>query len=256
MLFRRRGRTQPARSARCADGGADRGGRSGRPGIGDAHRAARDALRHPGLGPVCGDPLGQRRDASGVRSPPPARPCSSGRRSRPANGSFLFTQIAGTDVRAGGGQPRHRLGRPAWSTGALHLQRRVEPRCLPRRRSPSFRQQLVGWFAGAGAAAGATLALLLRWLLQPMRRLEREIKEVEAGGREQLGEDWPQRAERRHQQPQRAARVGERTRIKRYRDTLGNLAHSLKTPLAVMRQALQAVAHRTSVGARCARSSA
>jgi two-component system sensor histidine kinase PhoQ len=31
---------------------------------------------------------------------------------------------------------------------------------------------------------------------------------------------------------------GERTRIKRYRDTLGNLAHSLKTPLAVMRSSL------------------
>ena len=31
---------------------------------------------------------------------------------------------------------------------------------------------------------------------------------------------------------------GERTRIRRYRDTLGNLAHSLKTPLAVMRQSL------------------
>jgi two-component system sensor histidine kinase PhoQ len=33
---------------------------------------------------------------------------------------------------------------------------------------------------------------------------------------------------------------GERKRIKRYRDTLGNLAHSLKTPLAVMRAALSA----------------
>src|SRR5262249_46371518 len=32
--------------------------------------------------------------------------------------------------------------------------------------------------------------------------------------------------------------AGERTRIRRYRDTLGNLAHSLKTPLAVMRQSL------------------
>src|SRR4029078_12815171 len=31
---------------------------------------------------------------------------------------------------------------------------------------------------------------------------------------------------------------GERQRIKRYRDTLGNLAHSRKTPLAVMRQSL------------------
>jgi two-component system sensor histidine kinase PhoQ len=32
--------------------------------------------------------------------------------------------------------------------------------------------------------------------------------------------------------------VGERKRVARYRDTLGNLAHSLKTPLAVMRSSL------------------
>jgi len=32
--------------------------------------------------------------------------------------------------------------------------------------------------------------------------------------------------------------VGERKRVARYRDTLGNLAHSLKTPLAVMRASL------------------
>ncbi len=34
--------------------------------------------------------------------------------------------------------------------------------------------------------------------------------------------------------------VGERKRVARYRDTLGNLAHGLKTPLAVMRSALSA----------------
>jgi two-component system sensor histidine kinase PhoQ len=32
--------------------------------------------------------------------------------------------------------------------------------------------------------------------------------------------------------------LGERRRVSRYRDTLGNLAHSLKTPLAVMRSSL------------------
>jgi two-component system sensor histidine kinase PhoQ len=72
-----------------------------------------------------------------------------------------------------------------------------------------------------------------------MRRLEREIKEVEAGTRERLGEGWPTELA-----PitgnLNALLDGERQRIRRYRDTLGNLAHSLKTPLAVMRQALGA----------------
>ena len=71
----------------------------------------------------------------------------------------------------------------------------------------------------------------------PMRRLEREIKEVEAGTREQLGEAWPQELTPVTSNLN-ALLEGERTRIKRYRDTLGNLAHSLKTPLAVMRQSL------------------
>jgi two-component system, OmpR family, sensor histidine kinase PhoQ len=83
----------------------------------------------------------------------------------------------------------------------------------------------------------ATLAGLLRWLSQPMRRLEREIKDVEAGRRETLGDLWP-RELTAVTSNLNALLDAERQRIKRYRDTLGNLAHSLKTPLAVMRQSL------------------
>jgi two-component system sensor histidine kinase PhoQ len=101
----------------------------------------------------------------------------------------------------------------------------------------SFRQQMVGWFVGLAVLLVTTLALLLRWLLKPVRRLEREIKEVEAGTRDQLGEAWP-RELAAVTSNLNAMLEGERTRIKRYRDTLGNLAHSLKTPLAVMRQSL------------------
>ena len=101
----------------------------------------------------------------------------------------------------------------------------------------SIRQQMVGWFVSLAVLLVATLALLLRWLLKPVRRLEREIKEVEAGERDQLGEGWP-RELAAVTSNLNAMVEGERTRIKRYRDTLGNLAHSLKTPLAVMRQTL------------------
>jgi two-component system sensor histidine kinase PhoQ len=101
----------------------------------------------------------------------------------------------------------------------------------------SFRQQMVGWFVSLAVLLVATLALLLRWLLKPVRRLEREIKEVEAGKRDQLGEGWP-RELAAVTSNLNAMVEGERTRIRRYRDTLGNLAHSLKTPLAVMRQTL------------------
>ena len=105
-----------------------------------------------------------------------------------------------------------------------------------------FRQQLIGWFTGLALILVATLALLLRWLGEPVRRLEREIREVESGTREKLGDEWPVEIAPVTSNLN-ALLEGERTRIRRYRDTLGNLAHSLKTPLAVMRQSLGASDH-------------
>ncbi|HEX6637651.1 MAG TPA: ATP-binding protein [Steroidobacteraceae bacterium] len=108
------------------------------------------------------------------------------------------------------------------------------------RQVSSFRQQLIGWFSGLALLLVAALALLLRWMGQPVRRLEREIKQVEAGERETLGDAWPEELAAVTSNLN-ALLDAERTRIKRYRDTLGNLAHSLKTPLAVMRQSLRDV---------------
>src|SRR5271170_7917320 len=83
----------------------------------------------------------------------------------------------------------------------------------------------------------ATLAALLRWVLAPVRRLEREIHEVEEGRSDTLGDGYPRELSGVATNLNTLL-VGERKRVARYRDTLGNLAHSLKTPLAVMRAAL------------------
>jgi two-component system sensor histidine kinase PhoQ len=150
--------------------------------------------------------------------------------------SFFRTEIAGTDIRLAilsrgivwpdlHGQPARFTFSVASSLEAYDKQ------------VSGFRQQLIGWFTGLALLFVATLALLLRWSGEPMLRLEREIREVEAGAREKLGDEWPIELA-----PVtgnlNALLDGERTRIRRYRDTLGNLAHSLKTPLAVMRQSL------------------
>jgi len=149
---------------------------------------------------------------------------------------FFYTDIAGTPIRlavASRGIVWDNLhGRPARFTFSVASSLEAYEQQVA-----SFRQQLVGWFAGLALLFVATLALLLRWLSQPMRRLEREIKEVEAGTRERLGEVWPEELTAVTSNLN-ALLEGERTRIRRYRDTLGNLAHSLKTPLAVMRQSL------------------
>jgi len=100
-----------------------------------------------------------------------------------------------------------------------------------------FRSRLLGWFTGLMLLLLLSLAALLRRVLAPLRRLEREIHEVEEGRSEMLGSGYPRELSgvARHLN---ALLVGERKRVARYRDTLGNLAHGLKTPLAVMRSAL------------------
>jgi two-component system sensor histidine kinase PhoQ len=100
-----------------------------------------------------------------------------------------------------------------------------------------FRRKLLGWFSGLMLGLLVTLAALLHWVLGPVRRMEREIHAVEEGRSETLGGGYPRElagvADNLN-----ALLVGERKRVTRYRDTLGNLAHSLKTPLAVMRASL------------------
>lgn len=100
-----------------------------------------------------------------------------------------------------------------------------------------FRTQLFIWFSGLAALLLISLALLLRRLLAPLRRVAREIRAVEAGQLAELGAGYPVELEG-VTQGLNALLKSERQRLERYRNTLGNLAHSLKTPLAVMRSVL------------------
>ncbi|HJS22487.1 MAG TPA: ATP-binding protein [Steroidobacteraceae bacterium] len=100
-----------------------------------------------------------------------------------------------------------------------------------------FRQQMFGWFLGLFVLLLGSLAVLLRWALQPVRRIEREIREVETGERQALGSAWPTEL-RGLAANMNTLLASERRRVEHYRNTLGNLAHSLKTPLAVIRSTL------------------
>lgn len=111
-----------------------------------------------------------------------------------------------------------------------------------------FRQELIGWFLGLTALLLAVLGVLLRWVLGPVRRMEREIHEVEEGRSDTIGGAYP-RELAGVAVNLNALLAGERKRVARYRDTLGNLAHSLKTPLAVMRASLPGDAARGTISA-------
>jgi two-component system sensor histidine kinase PhoQ len=100
-----------------------------------------------------------------------------------------------------------------------------------------FRTQLGGGLVALSALLLLTLATLLQWVMRPLRRLEGELAAVEAGTLQSLGTGYP-RELAGVTGNLNALLAGERRRIERYRNTLGNLAHSLKTPLAVLRGAI------------------
>ncbi|MBT8092004.1 MAG: hypothetical protein KJN77_03140, partial [Gammaproteobacteria bacterium] len=101
----------------------------------------------------------------------------------------------------------------------------------------SFRRQLFGWFAAVAATMLLAFSLLLRSLLKPLRQIEQEISEIEDGKRVSLSDEFPTELAGVARNMNLLV-DSERARSDRYRFTLDNLAHSLKTPLAAMRSLL------------------
>ncbi|MEO8225775.1 MAG: two-component sensor histidine kinase, partial [Gammaproteobacteria bacterium] len=97
-----------------------------------------------------------------------------------------------------------------------------------------FRQQLLGWFSGVMFVLLAALWLAIRFGLRPLRLMSAEIAEIEKGGRAALSEEYPRELEGVGRGFNTLLR-SERQRMERYRTTMDDLAHSLKTPLAVVR---------------------
>ena len=94
---------------------------------------------------------------------------------------------------------------------------------------------------GLGTAAAlfmlAQLAALM-WGMAPLRRMARRVRELEAGSRDRIGDDYPpELSPLAHNLNGFIA--AEKASRERYRRAMDDLAHSLKTPLAVMTNALE-----------------
>lgn len=101
----------------------------------------------------------------------------------------------------------------------------------------SFRRNL---YIGLGAVTVFFVlaqALAVRWGLRPLRIMAGEVRELEEGRRERLSEAYPAELEGLAENLDRFVAHEERSRS-RYRKAMEDLAHSLKTPLAVMRNEL------------------
>lgn len=100
----------------------------------------------------------------------------------------------------------------------------------------SLRSSLIFWLGGTTLALLALQALVLLWGLRPLRELASDIAQIEAGEAESLQGQYPSEVKPLTTNLN-SLLVAERKRRERTRNTLADLAHSLKTPLAVIRSA-------------------
>lgn len=105
-----------------------------------------------------------------------------------------------------------------------------------------FARTLYGWLGGTGVLLLVTQTLLLRWGLAPLRRIARELRRIESGEQAKVEGRYPGEIAGLTDNLNTLIDQ-ERARQTRYKEALDDLAHSLKTPLAVMRAALGDTTH-------------
>ena len=100
-----------------------------------------------------------------------------------------------------------------------------------------YRATLWGWLLAMALLLLVSQALILRWGLTPLRKVGDELGQIENGEQDNIEEEYPQEIKcltdninilLEHEREHKA----------RYRNALGDLAHSLKTPLAVLQSSL------------------
>lgn len=100
----------------------------------------------------------------------------------------------------------------------------------------SFRKELALWLGGSAFILLLVQALLLRWGMLPLKQAAAEIKQIEGGRQEQLQSIYPVELQALTGNINSLIRHANASQ-QRYRKGLGDLAHSLKTPLALLQAA-------------------
>ncbi|MEO7393029.1 MAG: ATP-binding protein [Ramlibacter sp.] len=100
-----------------------------------------------------------------------------------------------------------------------------------------FMRTLWGWLGGAGLLLLLSQTLLLQWGLAPLARVAHEIGRIESGEQTEVEGSYPTEIAALTSNLNTLI-TQERVRHTRYKEALSFLAHSLKTPLAVLRTAL------------------
>jgi two-component system sensor histidine kinase PhoQ len=113
----------------------------------------------------------------------------------------------------------------------------VEDRAEFDREVAVFARTLWAWLGGAALLLLAAQTLLLRWGLRPLAHVAAEIGRIESGEQDRIEGRYPREIAGLTDNLNTLVQQ-ERVRQARYKEALSFLAHSLKTPLAVLRGAL------------------
>lgn len=97
-----------------------------------------------------------------------------------------------------------------------------------------FRQTLWVWLLASVVVLIIVQLGVLLWVMRPLRAIASEVSSVERGERDRLSTEYPDELQSLALNLN-ALLAHERKQRQRYRDKLDDLAHSLKTPLAVLR---------------------
>jgi len=107
-----------------------------------------------------------------------------------------------------------------------------------------FRRQLYLWLGSGLLVLLILLWLGLTWGFRTLKRVSAELDQVEGGQRQHLSDDHPRELLRLTRSLNRLL-DSERHQREQYRNSLGDLAHSLKTPLSVLQGVGETLAAQT-----------
>lgn len=109
-----------------------------------------------------------------------------------------------------------------------------------------FQLSLWRWLGGTGLILLLAQASILRWSLKPLHQVAYDLQAIKNGDRSRLSDDYPQELNQLTENIN-SLLDHEQTRHLRYKNSLADLAHSLKTPLAVIRGELESTSENTTL---------
>jgi two-component system sensor histidine kinase PhoQ len=107
-----------------------------------------------------------------------------------------------------------------------------------REQTAGFQRSLWYWLGGTGVMLLIAQWIILRWSLRPLHDVAIDLHAIETGEHHRLNDEYPKELK------QLTYRINalldhEESRRLRYKNSLADLAHSLKTPLSVFRGELE-----------------